>query len=194
MSQADKPRFPRELALSLANQLVDRMEPLCQKILICGSLRRHKAYVGDIEIVYIPTFSERQNPENLLPELITVNRVDEFLAEALREGWLAKRHNIKGSESWGRQNKLARLTRSGIPVDFFATTEAAWPSYVVCRTGGAENNKAIAFAANERGWHWNMTRGVFSRRDNPLVTVEITSEQHVYEFVGLPFLEPWKRP
>jgi DNA polymerase/3'-5' exonuclease PolX len=188
-----KPRFPRELASSLANQLVDRMEPLCRQILVCGSLRRHKAFVGDIEIVYIPLLTPRQNPVSLLEDIQHINLADQFLEQAIRDGWLAKRKNIKGSDCWGDKNKLAVLTRSGIPVDFFATTQDAWASYIVCRTGGAETNKAICFAAIERGWKWHPYDGYFSNRNNPDERHIITSEEEVFRFVGLPFLDPWKR-
>ena len=47
-----------------------------------------------------------------------------------------------------RQRVIGLLGASGIPVDFFATTEEAWFNYLVCRTGPAELNTRIASAAS----------------------------------------------
>ena len=42
------------IALETAKWLVKRLGPYTRRIEIAGSLRRQKAYVGDIEIVCIP--------------------------------------------------------------------------------------------------------------------------------------------
>lgn len=61
--------------------------------------------------------------------------------------------------TWGDKNKLAIHIPSGIHVDFFATTERAWHNYLVCRTGGAENNIAISTAAQKKAGNGTPTVG-----------------------------------
>ena len=85
-----------------------------------------------------------------------------------------------------------RHVPSGIPVDLFATTEACWFNYLVCRTGGADNNLAICFAAQRAGWKWTPYGPGFTRGSGEVHLVR--SEREVFEFVGLPYLEPEQRP
>jgi len=88
---------------------------------------------------------------------------------------------------------------SGIPVDLFATTEECWYNYLVCRTGGKETNLAICRAANAKGWSWTPYGPGFTCHPGEVSPEEYTeqhlvhSEREVFEFVGLPYLEPRDR-
>ena len=48
-----KPRFARHVALTVANELLEILKPVCDRVIIAGSLRRGKQWVGDMEILYI---------------------------------------------------------------------------------------------------------------------------------------------
>jgi hypothetical protein len=61
----------------------------------------------------------------------------------------------KGLKQHGPQNNLMRHVATGLPADLFATTEANWWNYLVCRTGPVVSNLWIALEAKARGWHWN---------------------------------------
>lgn len=196
-----KQRFPRGLALDVARVLCRLLEPVCAMwpdgkpaLKVCGSLRRGRPEVGDIEIVYIPRVDQVAESPDLLGETgrtIPVNRVDEILEILLAEGALAKRPNKVGRTAWGTENKLALHVPSGVPVDLFSTTADAWWGYVVCRTGSAESNTRIASAALAKGWRWHPTMGFFtdalSRRHR------IASEEDAFHLVGLPYKEPGER-
>lgn len=56
MSATSKTRFPRALALDVARELVAALKPVCDRLVIAGSLRRRKTEVGDVEVLYIPRF------------------------------------------------------------------------------------------------------------------------------------------
>lgn len=182
-----KTKYPRSAALAVAKELCD-LQRLCDRLICAGSLRRRKLEVGDVEILYIPKFATV--PDGLFDQK-RVSLVDVALDEMLKAGIIAKRRNVNGSEMWGEKNKLAVHVASGIPVDFFATTEASWFNYLVCRTGGAENNRQIAMAANNKGWTWNPYGGGFTDEHGQIVPVK--SEQDVFVLVGLPYREPWER-
>jgi DNA polymerase/3'-5' exonuclease PolX len=199
-----KPKFPREFAVTVAEQLEDMFRPLSERFKICGSIRRHKPCVSDIEVVYIPKIIQVQKPGVLFAELEDKNLFETQLDFLIAKGHLVKRKSQVGNETWGVENKLAKLTRSLIPVDFFATTERAWWTNVCCRTGGADNNTRLARTANDRGWKWHPTRGCFTRKDadyrpeqpelmHPDNIHWVTTEEDNFTFVGLPYLEPWKR-
>lgn len=183
-----KGKFPRAVALEVARELCRWLEPDCERLICAGSLRRRKLEVGDVELVFIPKL--RTVPLDMFTSG-TESRVDVLLGRLLAEGVISKRRNKAGGVAWGEKNKLAVHVASGVPVDLFATTAAAWFNDLVCRTGGAESNTAIAAAAQRKGWKWNPYGPGFTDAAGEIVAV--TSEREVFELVGLPYSEPWER-
>jgi len=183
-----KVRYPRAAALEVARELCDRLQPFCGKLVVAGSLRRRKATVGDVEICYVSRMEER--PLDMFSSA-AVSLADEEISKMLADGTLTKRPSKIGGTAWGDKNKLA-LHRSGMPVDLFRTSTASWWNYLVCRTGPADSNTRIATEAQRRGYRWNpygpgytcLTSGDSNTMD---------SEEAVFAFVGLPYLEPWER-
>lgn len=186
-SQDDKPRWPFAAAMEVAESLVELLQPICERIEIAGSLRRRKAMVGDVEILYI---SESESRPDGLFDRIDVNLADEALLALIDAGVIDYRLNVKGSRMWGDANKFAVHRETGIPVDFFRTSEAAWHNYLVCRTGPGASNIRIAEAAAKRGLKWHPYGVGFTKGRETLV---IRSERQVFETVGLPYLEPEAR-
>lgn len=180
---SDKKRWPRLEAEAVARELAWMLAGVCDRVVVAGSLRRGKALVGDVEILYIPRYQARAF------DMFTDRMEDlaaERIGELVRDGVLFKRPSKTGSFSWGEKNRLAVHTRSGIPVDLFAATEENWWNYLVCRTGPAESNMRIARAAKERGWKWNPYGVGFSRGQE---VRRMGSEEDVFRFAGLAFME-----
>lgn len=96
----NRPKFPLLEAGDAACQIVNALRPQCERIEIAGSIRRQKQWVGDIEIVYIPSIVT--SGEDLLgcPDL-PHNLFDETLDILISAGRLEKRRNKLGSETWG---------------------------------------------------------------------------------------------
>jgi len=183
-------RWPRAAALAVAKELCDALAPACDRLVVAGSLRRRKATVGDVEILYVSKREER--PVDLFTTA-PASLADDVIDDLLRAGVLAKRLSKTGVPAWGPLNKLAIHTASGIPVDLFAATPESWWNYLVCRTGGAESNRRIASLAQRQGLRWNPYGVGFARlADGEIVAVG--SEQAVFEAVGLRYEEPWERP
>ncbi len=192
---SDKTKFPAAMARSVADSLVQWLADACLpgRCVVAGSLRRGRPEVGDIEILYIPRVEIAPVEGRLFAE--PVNLVEQRLAGALEGGWLQKRINRAGFETWGDQIKLARHVESGVPVDFFTATAENWSNYLVCRTGPRESNEAIARAAQARGLKWKPYTAGFCWADDPNehVVQRVFGERGVFEIVGLPFLPPHKR-
>lgn len=188
-----KTRFPAAEAARIAEMLRVDLVPYCHRVIVAGSLRRGRAEVGDIELVFIPRVEQCPRPGELFSDLEEVDVADSWLNTMVRSGTLAYRPNVKGSFTWGLENKLAIHVPSGIAVDLFATTEAAWFNYLVCRTGGAESNKRICMAAQAKGWKWNPYGAGFTSRDG-LHHHRVSSEREVFDFVGLAYVDPKDRP
>jgi len=205
---SDKPKFPHAKALAVGERIVEALSPVCARIQIAGSLRRKKELVGDVEIVYVPKFTEVPNPQSLFgDELMRVNAADLIIQALIERGALAKRPKPSSTLAgrpqnyvftWGEWIKLAVAVKTGVPVDLFATTQEDWWNVLVCRTGSAESNTRIAGEALRRGWQWNPSPsgGGFRREagnGRPEEFVRMNSEQEVFEFVGLKYLEPDER-
>ncbi len=196
---SDKRRWPLDTALAVAEEIVSSLAPACRRIEIGGSIRRKKPAVGDIEIVFVGAEIEEIDPSEL-PGLGNVARpvdmAEPMIAGLVHNCMLRRRPLAGGRTAYGYQNKLLYHLASGIPVDLFRTTDECWWNYLVCRTGGAENNRRIAMAAQANGWKWNPYGAGFSRATSSVnyrETYLVRSERAVFDFVGLPYLEPWER-
>ena len=109
---------------------------------------------------------------------------DEQIEHMLRDGVLAKRLNKNGTATFGALNKLAVHVASGIPVDFFRTSESNWfVSLVVC-TGSADHNTKLATAARRCGYLLHAYGGITRLADD--VELYPQSEREVLELCGLP--------
>lgn len=196
---SDKPKFDRSVALAVAKALCGALAPACERLIVAGSLRRRKERVGDVEILFIPKFESVAPAKDDFFEVkkpVPVALTDAVIARLEADGVLERRTNINGSVMFGPKNKLMLHKASGVPVDLFTATAENWWNYLVCRTGPAESNTRICMAAQERGWKWNPYGPGFTRGGEPAGPPEVRrmeSEREVFEFVMLPFKEPWER-
>ena len=189
MSDKEKHRWPRADAVAVARELVDAIQPHCERLVVAGSLRRRKRTIGDVEIIYMTRIDVRPAGDDLFrTEQV---RIAEEAIQRLEEAQvLVRRLNTRGNETYGPKNKLMVHVASGMPVDLFAATDDVWHNYLVCRTGGVQNNIRIAQAAQAMGWKWNPYGVGFSR---PGDVHQVNSEREVFDFVGLDYVEPWER-
>jgi DNA polymerase/3'-5' exonuclease PolX len=175
--------------MQVAAELCEAIKRACELLLVCGSLRRRKLKVSDVEIVYVPTFLTVRDG---LFDQMQENQTDLILIHLIAQGVIAQRKNKLGSVVWGEKNKLAIHVASGIPVDFFATRQECWWNYVCCRTGGARNNTLIAEAYQRKGCQWNpYDIGYTDRHGRKLPNID---EPAVFLNAGLKYLKPWERP
>jgi len=167
-----------EKAKAIAREIVYWLTPACKRIVVCGSIRRQKPEVGDIELLCIPRLVDG------------IDQLDKVIRALVIQGRLGFRRNKLGSRVYGPKNKFMVHLPSGVGVDIFSTTEECWPVSLVVRTGGEKTNKRIAVAAIRKGWHLKAYGRGFSTPQGELVC---RSEKDVFEFVGLDYLEPWER-
>jgi len=191
---SDKPKFAFTVAHVVAMQIVEALEPGCERIVIAGSLRRCEKTVGDIEIVYVPKFVDATPPGELVERSIDLSIGK--IWNLIDVGVLVRRQNTNGSDTFGPRNKLMRHVQSQIPVDLFATDERSWFNYLVCRTGPAAFNIRVANRARELGWKWHPYDRGFSRVRTGSTVIEwqvIRTEEHLFEFLGWQYCQPWER-
>lgn len=182
-------------ATAAGTEICEMMDRGCERLIIAGSIRRQKPTVGDIEILYVPRLVPAKQSLDLFAPAFD-NMADQEIAALEAGGFLTRRLNINGSETFGPKIKLMEHAESGIPVDLFATTVASWWSYLVCRTGPKESNIAICEAAKRKGWKWSPFVGFerFITGDaGETETYYPTSEKDVFDFAGLQYHEPRRR-
>jgi DNA polymerase/3'-5' exonuclease PolX len=187
-------RRPLAEAQAIAGGIVEMLAPLCERIEIAGSVRRRRESVKDVEIVYVSKVELLHVDGQLFAEEVLA--ADARIYDLERAGVLAMRPNVNGAFTFGSFNKLMIHAQSGLAVDLFRTTEAAWWSYLVCRTGGAESNTLLASSAQRVGLSWHPYAGGFSRVGEPAEKCVHwpTSEAEVFRLAGRPWLEPEARP
>jgi len=190
-----KPRWPRAIGVQVAKQLVSVLQPCCTRLVVAGSLRRRKPDVGDVELVYIGMSELRKDPCDMFGRTM-VNLAEQAIERLQKAGVIKRRLNARGLETYGPKNKLMLHAETGMPVDLFASSEATWWNYLVCRTGPSESNIRICEAARRRGWKWNPYGAGFTKGERIAGTYAehaCHSEAEVFEFVGLPHLTPEER-
>lgn len=186
---SDKQKWPWEMAMPIAEELVALLAPCCERIAIAGSLRRLKPQVGDIEILFVPKTTTRA--DGLFDQRI-VSVADEVIEQNLKDGYFAKRPSKIGVFTWGESNKLAIHTASGIPVDLFSVPAQNWWVSLVVRTGSKETNLKLTMGAQKKNHTLHAYGyGVTNRKTNE--TTPATSEQHVFELCGVDYLLPKDR-
>jgi len=172
-------KFDAQVARKVAEELVERLTPACERIEIAGSLRRRKPMVGDIELVCIPKYDG------------VLDMLDQAIRGLMFNGVLDYRLNKGDIRTYGPKNKLLRHVPSGIGVDVFCTTPDCWAVTLFLRTGGAATNQRIATEALKRGWRFQAYGRGFT---TPYGEVICHSEEDVFASLGLPYLPPERRP
>lgn len=185
----DKPKFRLNDAKLVAGLIRIVLGQYCERCEVAGSIRRGKPEVSDCELLYIPRFQDR--PDGLLLTQ-RVNLADECLDAMLKAGELAMRPSIAGVTAWGPKNKLGVHVETGIPADFFATTEANWWVSLVIRTGSKDTNLELTTSAQRLG----RSLLAYGSGVKKLATGEILeahSEEEVFQLCGVPYKPPEAR-
>lgn len=186
-----KPRWPREQALAVARELQAVLEPVCKpsRCVVAGSLRRGKQDVGDVEFLFV---GRKQVMRDGLFDVAVIDLAERVIEKMLATGVLAKRLSAKGLPAWGEKNKLAVHVASGVPIDFFSTTEENWFCSLVIRTGGAEMNRQLAMGALKIERNLQAYGPGVVLNSGRVIRAE--SEEHLFELCGLRYRKPEDRP
>lgn len=177
-----------DFAEATAKGIVALLEDACERIQIAGSIRRRKAYVGDIEILAIPkTLPLRDMFQH---ECGRIDLLDARLSALITHNEFSLRPSKTGVTTYGPKNKLLIHTTSGIGVDVFSTTPEFWGMALFVRTGPAAWNKRAFQRLTNRGLQGHAYGGVTDRygRERPC-----PDETTVFRFLDVEYIEPHRR-
>lgn len=172
-----------EQVRAVAEKLLEKLRPTCERLEIAGSLRRKKAMVGDIEIVAVPKLQR-----NLFGEETYLSEVDVLL---LRWGVQLVLNGHKQ-----KQFILETTKRERYQVDLFLQPDpATWGCNFLIRTGSADFTKWMVTQKSVRGacpneFYVAGARVFTVKSTEPLDTPE---EDDVFRLWGLDFIPPEER-
>jgi DNA polymerase/3'-5' exonuclease PolX len=189
-------------ARGYATHIVEWLMPFCDRIEVCGSVRRERPVCHDIDLVVIPKF--RAAPRDLLGQATgpDTNLVWEALSSAATAGkarWrgreAAPAPGVCGEGKWteGVQPKMDAVnflvSLKKCDLDVFVATQENWASLVLCRTGSKEHNVWFAQRARDFGFEWKPYKGLFQHR----ALLKADDEAALYKALALPFIRPQER-
>jgi DNA polymerase/3'-5' exonuclease PolX len=186
----EKRAVPWEEALEVVQEIEEFLLPCVTRIAVVGSVRRKKPTVRDVELLCIPRSVDTTPVGEFFPRL--TNTLEIGLEKLQKEGVVEKRIKSDGTFSYGKKTKLLVHCKSRIPIDIFVTDPSQWFNTLVAKTGGKENNVAIAANAKRLGMRWVTSSPGFLLSDGSILPVQ--KEEDAFSFVGLPYLLPHQRP
>jgi DNA polymerase (family X) len=135
-------RFELETAQKIADDLLAYLGRHFVKYQICGSIRRKKPDVGDIDVVAIPKQKYEFGEETLSD---SIKKVDPRGTEE------AHRMGKSGAKRFLDGELIKRFEFKGMSVDLYLADEKTFGTLVLIRTGSKEHNIKLTTLAREKG-------------------------------------------
>ena len=153
--------------------IVEQLKPHCKEIMVCGSIRRKKPEVRDIDIVMVPS-----DPWKLNMEIIN-----------LSADGISKMSGIK----------IQRIImKDGVQVDLYFATQDSWGTLLLIRTGSAAHNIKLCSRARSMGMHLHADGSGLFKIIHGLSAIPweqpiATDEAGIFKALGMSYIEPESR-
>lgn len=158
-----------------ADYIVNALAPHCERIEVCGSIRRKKQEITDIDIVCIPCLDVEKD---MFGVVINTFPTPEFVRTV--NSWT----KIKG-EPTGR---YTQRELDGVKVEISMGTPANFGCLQIIRTGDAEFSHMLMKRVLQCG---------LEQRDGYLYNedklIPISDERQYFQVLNLPYIEPEDR-
>lgn len=160
----------------MARHIVEAIAPYCERVEIAGSLRRHRAMIGDIEIVALPKLATDLFGEPL-PDAPTP--LDFFL-------------EMKRTKLTKNGSRFKQFVYAGVMVDLFLPESAAhWGTVFTIRTGSHDFNMwLMQFQQHRAGVMFSDGR-LYDRQGG--LALDTPEETDVFRLLHLDFVPPEDR-
>lgn len=185
------PKRPYARMLSMAEAIVEKLQPHCERVEIAGSLRRKCDMVGDVELVAIPKTYEVQT--DLFGETETHSHLDDAMNEWMDAGYM--QHATP--RRWGSKLKAFVIESSvgkRYKFDLFIQPNpATWSCNIVTRTGSADFSHWMVTSRSMGGAlpdHCKWKNARIWQNGNP---VDLPKERDLFAFLKLDYIPPEKR-
>jgi DNA polymerase (family X) len=158
---AEQHRFDE--ALGAAESVLASLKefPEIKRLSVCGSLRRHKEVIRDVDIL-----ASAKDGAKVLEKVTQLPQVERVLGQG--------------------ETKASVLLREGIQVDVRVVKDREFPYALHYFTGSKEHNIAMRQRAIARGWKLS-EYGLFDKGGRPIPCKE---ETDIFKKLGLPYIPP----
>lgn len=177
--------FSYQNASRVAHDFLSRIQDVCDKHEIVGSLRRQRDSVNDIDIMVIPKFGEPIN-QTLFGDPVLPNLLDERLNKLLADSLLT--FELDGPKL---KRMHLRARPKAIPLDMFIATPETWPTLLLIRTGSRMHN--IKLAKRAQDLHMTLKAdgtGLLMPSGTP---IRVKDEIDIFRELKVPFRLPQER-
>lgn len=176
-------------ASQLANNLVNLLQPGCQRITVAGSIRRGCATVHDIDLVASARY-EVQSVQGLFGVAQTLNLGPVDLLRVVRA--------VADIKEPKPDVKILRFEFfNGIPVELYLTEPdgSNFNALLQMRTGSRGHNAWLAGRAQRLGLIYHAGYGIFKQNPSGSLgqRVDDGSEEGIYTALGLAYVPPEQR-
>lgn len=134
-------RFDRIFAENVADEIVTRLQNHFARYQICGSLRRMKETVGDIDIVAIPRLAYEPGDETLSEAISKIDPDGSDIAKSLGRS---------GAGRFLDGDLVKRFHFQGISIDLYLADDTMFGTLVLIRTGSKEHNIKLTMLARSK--------------------------------------------
>jgi DNA polymerase (family 10) len=158
-------KVSRETVQELWAEIEPLLQQFCTRYELCGSYRRGKELIGDVDVVIIPVMGGQisMSPEarELYDKIMSNNK---------------------------RTHTVYQTKEGPVQCDFYVAEEADWGAQVTTWTGSADLNIMMRGAAKKLGLKLNQY-GVWKNE----VRIAGATEEEVFAAVGFRWLDPTER-
>jgi DNA polymerase (family X) len=152
-------------AEALAKQVEETIKPLCEKLILVGSIRRKRPTIGDID----------------------------FVAKATEGNWSRIPNTLKKSQTICTGDIVIKLNvpfeGNLFQVDFYRANDNNLGIQTLIRTGSATHNSWLASFAISKGYRLKYSDGLI--QNDKVVAGE--TEESIFSALGLPYPAPEDR-
>ena len=199
-------RVIRSEAVAIARELVGLLDPVCERLILAGSLRRQLATIGDLDLVCVPKVEAMRD---MFGELMStgVDLLASTLDELCGAQVIRQRRDAAGRTCWGPRSK--RGIFRDLPIDVTSCDADTFGLQVVIRTGPSAYAHAFVTPRSQTAVLRDREGSVVGKRPGMLPSgfeikdgfrlyrfggvVPTPTERDVYDVLGLPYAEPWDR-
>lgn len=175
------PTPSKRFSLEFAQKCVDKLMPwftsIAERVEVCGSVRRKRPNVGDLDFVMIPKNKPILDLFQNVAGMVNTTAV-RIVAECATRGWII---NKEGEQ-------YISFMSNRVQVDIWFATPETLGSVVMCRTGSVQHNAWLASGALARGGHWHPHQGLTLGGK-----IHAATEREIYAALGVDFIPPEAR-
>jgi len=166
LSREHRGRFLLGFVSPIVSQIEKNLAslPSVKKVLVCGSFRRRKETVGDIDILAVSS-----DPRQVMESFVSLPEVEKVIAQ-------------------GETKSMVRL-EIGIDADLRVVPEKSFGAAAQYFTGNKDHNIELRRIAIKKGWKLN-EYGLFDKNNRQIAG---RTEEEIYKKLGLDWMPPEMR-